>query len=149
MHNSKDAAPCVSIGTPASLELGYVRPRISSDLSFLATLLATSALLFAGSSLAAQDASNPADPSSSPNIQIQTLDVEKQKVAVVDPAAHQPLNVAKGENFGPWTLMAVIQEPEGTLAVFEELKDRRGSIIYVGKGGLVLNLPKSLGETET
>jgi len=116
-------------------------------LSLLATLLATSALFFASASRAAQKASNSADHSSSPNIEIQRLDVEKQNVAVVDPAAHQPLHVAKGENFGAWTLMAVIEEPEGTLAVFEQLKDRRGSIIYVGKGGVVLNLPKSLEPT--
>ena len=116
-------------------------------MSLLATLLATSALFFASASRAAQKASNSADHSSSPNIEIQRLDVEKQNVAVVDPAAHQPLHVAKGENFGAWTLMAVIEEPEGTLAVFEQLKDRRGSIIYVGKGGVVLNLPKSLEPT--
>jgi hypothetical protein len=41
----------------------------------------------------------------------------------------------------------VIEEPEGMLAVFEELEDRRGSICYVGKGGLVLNLAKTLEPT--
>ena len=86
-------------------------------------------------------------PSTSPNIQIQGFDLEKQNVTVIDAAAHQPVSVAKGENFGAWTLMAVIEEPEGNLAVFEELTDRRGSIIYVGKRGVVLNLPKSLEPT--
>ncbi|PYU21126.1 MAG: hypothetical protein DMG30_18555, partial [Acidobacteria bacterium] len=88
-----------------------------------------------------------ADLSTSPSIQIQGFDVERQNVTVTDAATHQPVSVAKGENFGPWTLMAVIEEPEGNLAVFEELTDRRGSIMYVGSRRVVLNLPKSLEPT--
>jgi hypothetical protein len=138
----------VSMGTPAGLEAPYVRLGRSSASSFLATVLLPTALFFAGASLAAHTGSHSAaDHSASPNIQIQSLNVEKQNVTVIDAMAHKPVNVAKGENFGAWTLMAVIEEPEGILAVFEELKDRRGSIIYVGKGGVVLNLPKSLEPT--
>ena len=68
-------------------------------------------------------------------------------MTVIGANASPAVKVAKGENFGLWTLMAVIEEPEGILAVFEELRDRRGSIIYVGKRGPVLNLPKSLEPT--
>ena len=135
----------VSTGTPAGLEAPYVRLRRSSASSFLATLLVPTALLFANASLAAHTGAQA--QSSSPNIQIQSADVKKQNVTVIDATAHQPVNVAKGDNFGAWTLMAVIEEPEGTLAVFEELEDRRGSIIYVSNGGVVLNLPKSLEPT--
>ena len=120
----------------------------SSSSFFRATLLLPTALLLASASFAAQTR-NPsaADHSSSPNIQIQRFDVERQNVTVIDRTSHQPVKVAKGENFGAWTLMGVVEEPEGILAVFEELKDRRGSIIYVGQGGVVLNLPKSLEPT--
>src|SRR5215467_11105039 len=137
-----------STGTSTCVGAPHGRRRRSSASSLLAPLLLPTALLVASASFAARTGNSPSpDHSSSPNIEIQRLDVEKQNVAVVDPAAHQPLHVAKGENFGAWTLMAVIEEPEGTLAVFEELKDRRGSIIYVGKQGLVLNLAKSLEPT--
>jgi hypothetical protein len=115
---------------------------------FLATLLLPAALVFASVSFAAHTGNLSApDGRSAPNIQIQRFDVEKQIVTVLDAATHQPVNVAKGENFGAWTLMGVIEEPEGILAVFEELTDRRGSISYVGKGGVVLNLPKTLEPT--
>jgi hypothetical protein len=142
------AAKRSPIGQATGLEAPHTQFRRYPASSFLATLLIQTALLFASGSLAAQTANaSVADHRSSPNIQIQTVDVEKQNVTVLDPTTHQPVNVAKGENFGAWTLMAVIEEPEGILAVFEELKDRRGSIIYVGKGGVVLNLPKSLEPT--
>ena len=149
MEISSYAAVRASIGQPAGLEARHVRIRRSSAWSFLAALFVPAALFFASPSLLAAHAGNPsaADLSTSPSIQIQSFDVEKQSVTVIDAAAHQPVSVAKGENFGAWTLMAVIEEPEGNLAVFEELTDRRGSIIYVGKRGVVLNLPKSLEPT--
>ncbi len=65
----------------------------------------------------------------------------------MDPSTHQPVTVSKGENFGAWTLIAVIENQQTALAVFEELADRRGSIIYVGRTGVVLILPKSLAPT--
>ncbi|HTT19912.1 MAG TPA: hypothetical protein VMG82_13250 [Candidatus Sulfotelmatobacter sp.] len=133
---------------PTGPDVQVVRLKKSSPSSALAKLLFPTALLLAGASLAAHTAKpSAADHSLSPNIQIQSMDVEKQRVTVIDVTARQPVSVAKGDNFGAWTLMAVIEEPEGILAVFEELKDRRGSIIYVGKGGVALNLPKSLEPT--
>lgn len=109
----------------------------SSTTPLLAILFVLTAL--PATAVAAQ-AGNPDIP---PNFQIQGADVEKQNVTAID-AGHKPLNVAKGGNFGPWTLMAVIEEAEGPLAVFEELKDRRGSIIYVDASGVKQSLPKSL-----
>ena len=132
------------ISKQAGLEARYVRIK-RSVWSFLAALFVPTALFFASPSSLAGNASTP-DPRTSPTIQIQGFDVEKQKVTVIDAAAHQPVNVVKGENVGAWTLMAVTEEPEGP-RVFEELADRRGSIIYVGKRGVVLNLPKSLEPT--
>jgi len=113
--------------------------------AILTTVLIEAGLLFASASLAAQTANQSAlNRSSLPKIQIQSVDVAKQNVRVIEATNHQPVNVAKGESFGSWTLMAVVDEPEGGLAVFEELQDRRGPIIYLGKGGVVLNLAKSL-----
>jgi hypothetical protein len=113
-----------------------------------ASLFVVTLLVFASPAMVAAQAGNAApSTSTSPQIQIQTFNVEKQNVTVTDAATHQPVSIAKDQNFGPWTLMAVIDEPEGNLAVFEELKDRRGSIIYVGKQGVVLNLAKSLEPT--
>ena len=126
-----------------------MRIKRSSASFFLAALFFPIGLFFASASVLAAQAGDPpvADLRTSPRIQIQSFDVEKQSVTVIDATAHQPVSIAKGENFGAWTLMAVIEEPEGNLAVFEELKDRRGSIIYVGRRGVVLNLPKSLEPT--
>jgi hypothetical protein len=147
MEISNYTAVRAPIVQPAGLEARHGRISKSSAWFFLAALLVSTAMFFTGPSLLAARAGNPADASSSPSIRIQGFDVEKQKVTVTDATGHQPVSIAKGENFGPWTLMAVIDEPEGSLAVFEELTDRRGSIIYVGKQGVVLNLPKSLEPT--
>src|SRR5215467_11940554 len=137
-----------STGTSTCVGAPHGRRRRSSASSLLAPLLLPTALLVASASFAARTGNSPSpDHNSPPKIQIQTFDLEKQNVTVMDAATHQPVNVAKGENFGPWTLMGVIEEQEGALAVFEELSDRRGSIIYVGKQGLVLNLAKSLEPT--
>ena len=148
MEISSSAPAVVSIDKPAGPQTPHVRFRKSPASSLLAGLLIPIALLFLSGPLAAQtDNPSAAARSSSPNIQVQGFDIEKQSVIVLDATTRRPVNVAKGENFGAWTLMAVIDEPEGTLAVFEELRDRRGRIVYVGKQGVVLSLPKSLEAT--
>jgi hypothetical protein len=143
---------CGSVRTSTAAAAGPEAPYGSferpSSLFFRATLLVTIALLFARGSPAATTGNPSAkDHSSSPNLQIQSVDLEKQNATVIDASSHRLVSVVKGENFGAWTLMAVIGEPEGDLAVFEELEDRRGSIIYVGKSGVVLNLGKTLEPT--
>ena len=115
----------------------------------LAALFVPAALFFATLPLLAVRAGNASasDLSASGSLQIQSFDVEKQRVTLTDAAAHQPVRIAKGGNFGAWTLMAVVEKPSGNLAVFEELTNRRGNIIYVGKRGVALKLPKSLEST--
>ncbi|HKR83094.1 MAG TPA: hypothetical protein VJS37_02900, partial [Terriglobales bacterium] len=108
--------------------------------AFLA-LAGAMALAYARPLLGAQSGSRSI---TSRSIEIQSFDVDRQNVTVIDAATHHPVTIAKKENFGTWTLMAVIERSEGSLAVFEELKDRQGSILYVGKRGAVLNLPKTL-----
>ena len=111
---------------------------------FSQAFLIALALVIAG--VASQAKAQASDGSAASNVPptVQALNTGKQSVTVTDASTHQTVNIVKGENVGPWTLMAVTDEPEGPLAVFEQLADRRGRIIYVGKRGLVLTLPKSL-----
>jgi hypothetical protein len=138
-----------SIAKPAPSDERPVRISRSVGRCILAALVVPAALFFANLPLLAVRADNASasDLSASGTLQIQTFDVERQSVTLTDAAAHQPVRVAKGENFGAWTLMAVVEKPAGNLAVFEELTNRRGNIIYVGKRGVALQLPKSLEST--
>ncbi|HUJ31609.1 MAG TPA: hypothetical protein VLY23_10040 [Candidatus Acidoferrum sp.] len=78
---------------------------------------------------------------------VRAIDFKNQTVAVDDPTTPAERKVAKNEVSGRWTLMAVISQPEGALAVFENLQDRTGSILFVGTRGVVLELPKTLEPT--
>lgn len=78
---------------------------------------------------------------------VKAVDARNQSAVVVDPASRNGSTVLKHQRSGPWTLMAVVPDPHGDLAVFENLEDRKGDIVYVGTGGLVLTLPKSLEAT--
>ena len=148
MEIQNNTPVCVLIRKTRGFESRHLRLGGFLAWYFLTTPLVWTAMLFPSDLLATQTGKPFAgDRSSYSNIQIATFNVEKQSVTLIDAAAHQSVSVAKGQNFGVWTLMAVIEEPEGILGVFEELKDRRGSIIYVGKQGLVLNLPKTLEPT--
>ena len=66
---------------------------------------------------------------------------------MLDASTRKPVTVAQLHTFGRWTLMAVVQGARGNLAVFENLQDRKGSIVYVGKQGIEATLPKSLEPT--
>jgi hypothetical protein len=137
-----------SIGRLTGLEAPRARITRCAAPFLLAILLVPTDVLLASTPIVTHTGNvSTADQGSSANFQIQKFDVEQQNVTAIDRATHQPIKVAKGENFGAWTLMAVVEEPEGILAVFEELKDPRGSIIYMGKGGVVLDLSKSLEST--
>ncbi len=78
---------------------------------------------------------------------IQSLDSKNQTVVLVDPSTRKPVTIEQRQNYGPWTLMGVVEQPQGDLAVFENLQDRKGSIVYAGKQGVVVVLPKSLEPT--
>jgi hypothetical protein len=118
-------------------------PLLTALLVLSAQLLTSPALLSAQHSSSAREATSTAA-----EIHIQSFDVKGQKVTVTDHSTHQPVSVAKGSNVGAWTLMAVIDRPQGDLAVFEDLTNRRGSIAYVDKSGVVLKLAKSLETTK-
>lgn len=65
----------------------------------------------------------------------------------VDPATGKDIRVDEHQKLGEWTLMAVVQTPQGDLAVFENVGNRAGSILYVGRSGVVVTLPESLAAT--
>jgi hypothetical protein len=75
---------------------------------------------------------------------VRAVDFKNQSAVLVDPRTQQDTKVLKMQNVGPWTLMAVIQDGGRELAVLENLADRRGSLVYAGKEGVVAALPKTL-----
>lgn len=78
---------------------------------------------------------------------ITSTDASKQTVVVSDPATHKSVTVHQGESLGAWTLMAVLEKPQAALAVFENIQDRKGSIIYVSTTGVIVKLAKSAEPT--
>ncbi|HKS82294.1 MAG TPA: hypothetical protein VJR23_12390 [Candidatus Acidoferrales bacterium] len=80
-------------------------------------------------------------------MRIESADARAQSAVLLDPQSHQRLTIALHENYGPWTLMAVLAHPQGSIAVFESLHDRLGDILYVDSHGVRLDLPKSLEPT--
>lgn len=78
---------------------------------------------------------------------IESANFKTQTVVLMDASAHKDITVQLHQNFGMWTLMAVVHKQEGDLAVFETLSDRKGSIVFAGPHGVVLTLPKTLEPT--
>lgn len=75
---------------------------------------------------------------------VQSLDIQAQTVTATDPATHQSVHLGLSESVGPWALMAVVHSSSGApLAVFENVADWRGDMVYEGTGGVVLDLPQS------
>jgi hypothetical protein len=98
-------------------------------------------------SVAGGTPSQAGDQAASIELPIHGVDPKKQSAVLVDPSTHEESTVLLHQNFGSWTLMAVVHRPQGDLAVFENLQDRRGDIVYAGAQGIVLALPKSLEPT--
>ncbi len=82
-----------------------------------------------------------------PGFRLKSLSLADQAAVVVDPSVQKEVNVRQGDKVGPWTLMAVIQMNETLMAVFENLEDRRGNIVYMTEEGIALTLAKSLEPT--
>jgi hypothetical protein len=87
------------------------------------------------------------NPAASIDLRVQSLDFGAQSAVMLEGASQKEVKVAQREKFGLWTLMAVLREPQGGVAVFENVEDRKGSIVYVSKLGVILTLPKSLEPT--
>jgi hypothetical protein len=97
----------------------------------------------------AQPSPQSATPSHAPAVAlpVQSLDFSAQSVLMMEGPSQKALKVAQQGKYGKWTLMAVLREPPGGAAVFENLEERKGDIIYVGPQGVILTLPKSLQPT--
>lgn len=83
----------------------------------------------------------------SADLRVQSLDFSQQSAVMLEGPQRKEVPVALHGKVGPWTLMAVLSESQGGAAVFENVQDRKGSLVYVGKQGLILALPKSLEPT--
>src|ERR1700733_14689638 len=81
------------------------------------------------------------------NFRVQSLDFGAQSVVMLEGPSNKEVKVTQHGKFGAWTLMAVLREPQGGAAVFENLEERKGDIVYVGQKGVILTLPKSLEPT--
>jgi hypothetical protein len=81
-----------------------------------------------------------------PGFKVIDLDAVQQKAVVLD-AAGKELSLLKHQKIGPWALMAVIEEGNRRIAVFEDIEDRKGSLVYLAGEGIVASLPKSLERT--
>jgi hypothetical protein len=81
------------------------------------------------------------------DLRVQSLDFGAQSVVMIAGAGQREVKVAQHGKCGEWTLMAVLREPQGGAAVFENVEERKGDIVYVGLQGVILTLPKSLEPT--
>jgi hypothetical protein len=104
-------------------------------------------LLSAHDSIAHPSPQSAAQNSASAELRVQSADFGAQSVVMLDGSTGKEVQVAPRGKFGIWTLMAVLREPQGGAAVFENLEGRKGDIVYVGKQGVILNLAKSLEPT--
>jgi hypothetical protein len=89
----------------------------------------------------------PAAQPPAPGFSLKDLDANGQSAVVLDLLTGKEVRVLKHQKVGPWILMAVLEEGPEKMAVFEDLEDRKGSILYMSKEGIVVSLPKSLERT--
>ena len=98
-----------------------------------------------------QIASNlPITSTSSPGITqflVVSVDAKKQSALLIDRSTHNRATLQQNNRLGVWTLMAVLPELEGGVAVLEDLTTLRGDILYVGNQGTILKLSKSAEPT--
>ena len=110
--------------------------QLSSGCRPFALVLSASALLMAVNSLAAL-----------PSASLRVVSISRTglvKVAGADGEA----SLTKGQQWGRWTLMAVIHgSPKHQLAVFEDFSVRDGHLLFADGEGVKADLPKSLEPT--
>src|SRR5271170_8062153 len=63
----------------------------------------------------------------SADLRVQSLDFSQQSAVMLEGPQRKEVPVALHGKVGPWTLMAVLREPQGGAAVFENVEDRKGS----------------------
>jgi hypothetical protein len=85
-------------------------------------------------------------PVRSPGFTVKSLDLAAQKAVVRDAAGKEAI-VLKHQKSGPWALMAVLQDGPKTLAVFEDIEEGKGSLVYMDAAGIVATLTKTMERT--
>ncbi len=75
------------------------------------------------------------------------LDAAQQSVGIRENLSGNESTLKIHQKTGPWTLMAVLNKDGDRMAVFENLAERTGSIVYARPGAVLLVLAKSLEAT--
>jgi hypothetical protein len=83
----------------------------------------------------------------STNLAVRSVDFKNQTVVMTDSATRKSITVHQNQRFGIWTLMAVVQAVPADLAVFENVEDRKGDIVYADTQGIVVTLPQTAEPT--
>lgn len=81
-------------------------------------------------------------------MEIKVKKINFDRVTVEDSITGQTQELKRHDRVGKWTLMATIRSNDNRLiAVLEDHQDIKGSIVYIGKQGIILKLFKSLEPT--
>ncbi len=98
-----------------------------------------------------QTAGNSYESSASPSTMDQffvaSVDAEKGTAVVVDQSNRRSTSLQQNARLGDWTLMAVLPELQGGVAVLENLTTTKGEILYLGKRGVLLRLSETAEAT--
>jgi hypothetical protein len=82
----------------------------------------------------------------SPTFRLLGCDFDLQKVSILAPSGRET-EVLLNQKAGSWALMAVVEDGGGRLAVFENVDDGRGNIVFLSRSGIVASLAKSMERT--
>src|SRR6185437_3328410 len=69
-----------------------------------------------------------ASSAQSAGISVRSLDFKTQSAVVLDQSGKE-VKVSQNQPVGPWTLMAVVQDQQRQLAVFEQVQQHAGDIL--------------------
>ena len=76
------------------------------------------------------------------------IEIETNHVTIQDSSTGQIKELCKHQSVGKWTLMSIVKRGDNQLlAVFENLKERNGPILYMNRRGVILHLKKTLEST--
>ena len=82
-------------------------------------------------------------------VDFKLTEIGRDYVIIEDLIKRKKEKISKYGNYEDWVLMSVITKDNGkVLAVFENYKVSRGSIVYMNKDGVIGEFPKSLETTE-
>ena len=76
------------------------------------------------------------------------IEIETDHVTIQDSSTGQIKELRKHQSVGKWTLMSIVKGGDNQLlAVFENLKEHNGPILYMNRHGVMLHLKKTLEST--